>query len=95
MFFYATGHQPTFPSIHWNAAFVGFSGADYGAKETSLNAILPIVLVGWNTYCARILFGLTLPFLLLGPILLCLLWPQLRDDLKAKVWQPNTTIGKI
>ena len=39
LFFYGTGHQTTFPTIQWSAAFIGgFSGAEYGSNET--NAIL-------------------------------------------------------
>jgi len=29
-FFYGTGHQATFPTIHWHAAFVGTGGHFYG-----------------------------------------------------------------
>ncbi|KAH0627749.1 hypothetical protein JD844_008035, partial [Phrynosoma platyrhinos] len=36
-FFYATGHQPVFPAIHWNAAFVGFH---QGHNTTLLPALL-------------------------------------------------------
>lgn len=38
-FFYGTGHQPTFPGIHWYAAFVGTGG-----QFTS--NIIPGILVG-------------------------------------------------
>ncbi|XP_078252447.1 GPI ethanolamine phosphate transferase 3, catalytic subunit isoform X4 [Rhinoraja longicauda] len=49
-FFYATGHQPTFPTIQWNAAFVGFS-------EGHSTNILPAILVGMNTFASHILFA--------------------------------------
>lgn len=29
-FFYGTGHQASFPTIHWHAAFVGTGGHFYG-----------------------------------------------------------------
>ncbi|XP_076760282.1 phosphatidylinositol glycan anchor biosynthesis class O isoform X2 [Xylocopa sonorina] len=37
-FFYGTGHQPTFPTIHWDAAFVGTGGHFYGN-------LLPAILI--------------------------------------------------
>nr|XP_009683682.1 PREDICTED: GPI ethanolamine phosphate transferase 3 isoform X4 [Struthio camelus australis] len=49
-FFYSTGHQPIFPAIHWNAAFVGFH------LDHSTN-LLPAVLVGANTFASHILFA--------------------------------------
>ena len=65
LFFYATGHQPTFPTIQWSAAFVGFSGANYGA--TTATFWLPAVLIGFNTFAARILFTFMVPLLLVAP----------------------------
>ncbi|XP_053264491.1 GPI ethanolamine phosphate transferase 3 [Podarcis raffonei] len=59
-FFYATGHQPVFPAIHWNAAFVGFQQG----HETNL---LPALLVGANTFASHILFAAGCPLLLLWP----------------------------
>uniref|UniRef100_UPI00398ED1EE GPI ethanolamine phosphate transferase 3 isoform X2 n=1 Tax=Pristiophorus japonicus TaxID=55135 RepID=UPI00398ED1EE len=59
-FFYATGHQPTFPAIQWNAAFVGFIDGH------STN-ILPALLVGMNTFASHILFAVGCPLLLLWP----------------------------
>ncbi|XP_061468852.1 GPI ethanolamine phosphate transferase 3 [Rhineura floridana] len=59
-FFYATGHQPVFPAIHWNAAFVGFQEG----HETNL---LPALLVGANTFASHILFAAGCPLLLLWP----------------------------
>ncbi|XP_074851980.1 GPI ethanolamine phosphate transferase 3, catalytic subunit isoform X2 [Carettochelys insculpta] len=49
-FFYATGHQPTFPAIHWNAAFVGF-------QQGHSTHLLPALLVGANTFASHILFA--------------------------------------
>ncbi|XP_042305847.1 GPI ethanolamine phosphate transferase 3 isoform X2 [Sceloporus undulatus] len=49
-FFYATGHQPVFPAIHWNSAFVGF----HQGHNTTL---LPALLVGANTFASHILFA--------------------------------------
>ncbi len=75
LFFYGTGHQPTFPSIQWSAAFVGFSGATYGS-DSVLDYYLPAVLIGWNTFVSRITFGFLLPLLLLAPFSLHKLWLQ-------------------
>ncbi|XP_051891299.1 GPI ethanolamine phosphate transferase 3 isoform X2 [Pristis pectinata] len=59
-FFYATGHQPTFPTIQWNAAFVGFT-------EGHSTNVLPAILVGMNTFASHILFAVGCPLLLLWP----------------------------
>uniref|UniRef100_A0A8C6YZW6 GPI ethanolamine phosphate transferase 3, catalytic subunit n=1 Tax=Nothoprocta perdicaria TaxID=30464 RepID=A0A8C6YZW6_NOTPE len=59
-FFYSTGHQPIFPAIHWNAAFVGFH------LDHSTN-LLPALLVGANTFASHILFAVGCPLLLLWP----------------------------
>uniref|UniRef100_A0A4W3IHM7 GPI ethanolamine phosphate transferase 3, catalytic subunit n=1 Tax=Callorhinchus milii TaxID=7868 RepID=A0A4W3IHM7_CALMI len=68
-FFYATGHQPTFPAIHWNAAFVGFS-------EGHTSNILPALMVGMNTFASHILFAVGCPLLLL--------WPFIREVQSSK-----------
>uniref|UniRef100_A0A3Q2TCL3 GPI ethanolamine phosphate transferase 3, catalytic subunit n=1 Tax=Fundulus heteroclitus TaxID=8078 RepID=A0A3Q2TCL3_FUNHE len=49
-FFHATGHLPTFPSIQWGAAFVGFPDGHAGT-------ILPASLVTLNTFASHILFA--------------------------------------
>ncbi|XP_062984432.1 GPI ethanolamine phosphate transferase 3 isoform X2 [Elgaria multicarinata webbii] len=59
-FFYATGHQPVFPAIHWNAAFVGF-------QQGHESNLLPVLLVGANTFASHILFAAGCPLLLLWP----------------------------
>ncbi|XP_037758449.1 GPI ethanolamine phosphate transferase 3 isoform X1 [Chelonia mydas] len=59
-FFYSTGHQPIFPAIHWNAAFVGF-------QQGHTTHLLPAVLVGANTFASHILFAVGCPLLLLWP----------------------------
>ncbi|XP_067841495.1 GPI ethanolamine phosphate transferase 3 isoform X2 [Heptranchias perlo] len=68
-FFYATGHQPTFPAIQWNAAFVGF-------VEGHSTNILPALLVGMNTFASHILFAVGCPLLLL--------WPFVREVKNSK-----------
>lgn len=57
-FFHATGHLPTFPSIQWAAAFVGFPSGHTGT-------ILPASLVTLNTFSSHILFAGTHPFTVL------------------------------
>ena len=49
-FFHATGHLPTFSSIQWGAAFVGFPGGHSGT-------LLPATLVALNTFSSHILFA--------------------------------------
>ena len=81
LFFYGTGHQTTFPTIQWSAAFIGgFSGAEYGSSETNaiLGYVLPALFIGWNTYISRIWFGLFLPMLLVAPFALWMTFQSLR-----------------
>ena len=81
LFFYGTGHQTTFPTIQWSAAFIGgFSGAEYGSSETNaiLGYILPALFIGWNTYISRIWFGLFLPMLLVAPFALWMTFQSIR-----------------
>ncbi|KAG8131353.1 hypothetical protein E2320_017969, partial [Naja naja] len=59
-FFYATGHQPVFPAIHWNAAFMGF-------QQGHTTNLLPALLVGANTFASQILLAAGCPLLLLWP----------------------------
>ncbi|KAL0182295.1 hypothetical protein M9458_021670, partial [Cirrhinus mrigala] len=49
-FFHATGHLPTFPSIQWGAAFVGFPQGHTGTA-------LPASLVTLNTFSSHIIFA--------------------------------------
>ncbi|KAM4719189.1 GPI ethanolamine phosphate transferase 3 [Anableps anableps] len=60
-FFHATGHLPTFPSIQWGAAFVGFPDGHTGT-------ILPAFLVTLNTFASHILFAVGCPLLLFWPL---------------------------
>ena len=93
LYFYATGHQPTFPSIQWNAAFVGgLSGSDYGSSDSNLVSgyLVPIVLIGWNTYVSRLWFGLMLPLLLAAPFAIWMALPSVRPTADEK----NEELGK-
>ncbi|XP_030624543.1 GPI ethanolamine phosphate transferase 3 [Chanos chanos] len=60
-FFHTTGHLPTFPSIQWNAAFVGFPQGHTGT-------LLPATLVTLNTFSSHILFAVSCPLLLFWPL---------------------------
>ncbi|TNM91816.1 hypothetical protein fugu_018827 [Takifugu bimaculatus] len=60
-FFHATGHLPTFTSIQWSSAFVGFPDGHVGTA-------LPATLVILNTFASYILFGVGCPLLLLWPL---------------------------
>uniref|UniRef100_A0A8D2P4A6 GPI ethanolamine phosphate transferase 3, catalytic subunit n=1 Tax=Zosterops lateralis melanops TaxID=1220523 RepID=A0A8D2P4A6_ZOSLA len=75
-FFYSTGHQPIFPAIHWNAAFVGFH-LDHNTN------LLPAVLVGANTFASHILFAVGCPLLLLWPFV-CEMSNSQRKKLKKE-----------
>ncbi|XP_042241315.1 GPI ethanolamine phosphate transferase 3-like [Homarus americanus] len=72
--FYSTGHQATFPSLHWSAAFVGFEG------EWSGSNLIPAFLVGLNTFSSQILFGFSLPLVLLAPLTMGVIFPKLRSN---------------
>lgn len=89
LFFYGTGHQPTFPTIQWGAAFIGgFSGVEYGSSETNpiFGYILPMLFIGWNTYISRIWFGLFLPVLLIAPFTIWILMQTVRPRELAVVY---------
>ncbi|XP_069604034.1 GPI ethanolamine phosphate transferase 3 [Ranitomeya imitator] len=60
--FYSTGHQPVFPAIHWNSAFVG-------TQDGHTNNIVPALMVAANTFSANILFSAGSCLLLLWPFL--------------------------
>ncbi|GLH12441.1 GPI ethanolamine phosphate transferase 3 [Gryllus bimaculatus] len=68
-FFYGTGHQPTFPSIQWDAAFVG-TGGQFS------NHIIPALLIGFNTFSSQIIMGLMLPLVLIAPFTLWVMFPK-------------------
>lgn len=73
-FFYGTGHQATFPTIHWHAAFVGTGGHFYGN-------LVSAILIGINTFGSHIILGMTLPLLVIVPFTLHREFPKF---LKAK-----------
>ena len=77
--FFTTGHQPTFPHIQRSAAFVGFQGTEFGG-DSWLGHIIPILLVGWNTFATVIISGVSLPLLLLAPPFISLHIPSLRPQ---------------
>lgn len=72
--FYLTGHQPTFPALHWSAAFVGVEGAQ------SVGNWAPALLVGLNTYSSYLLLGLALPLVVVAPLALSVVFPSLRGS---------------
>ncbi|XP_029669534.1 GPI ethanolamine phosphate transferase 3 [Formica exsecta] len=73
-FFYGTGHQATFPTIHWHAAFIGTGGHFYGN-------LVSAILIGINTFGSHIILGATLPLLVVVPFTLHRVFPKF---LKAK-----------
>lgn len=72
--FYATGHQPTFPSLHWSAAFVGLEDTQ------SIGNWAPALLVGLNTFSSYVLFGLSLPLVVIAPLAISVIFPSLRSS---------------
>lgn len=84
-FFYGTGHQPTFPTIHWDAAFVGTGGHFYGN-------LLPAILIGINTFGSHIILGATLPLLVIVPFTFYLVFPKLA---KIKFSEDNMKRGEL
>ncbi|XP_078042673.1 phosphatidylinositol glycan anchor biosynthesis class O [Augochlora pura] len=84
-FFYGTGHQSTFPTIHWDAAFVGTGGHFYGS-------LLPAILIGINTFGSHIILGATLPLLVIVPFTLYLVFPKL---VKAKFSEDDLKRGEL
>ncbi|XP_015593772.1 GPI ethanolamine phosphate transferase 3 isoform X2 [Cephus cinctus] len=69
-FFYGTGHQPTFLTIHWDAAFIG-TGGHYSGN------LVPATLIGINTFGSHIILGATLPLLVVAPFTIYLMLPNL------------------
>ncbi|KAG7211397.1 hypothetical protein KM043_010685 [Ampulex compressa] len=84
-FFYGTGHQPTFPTIHWDAAFVGTGGHFYGN-------LLPAILIGINTFGSHIILGVTLPLLVIAPFTIYLVFPKLA---KVKFLEEDMKRGEL
>lgn len=82
-FFYASGHQPTFSSIVWDSAFIGFGGA---LKNIYLQGFLVLV----NTFGSHILAGLALPLLLISPYTL----QFIKQELRPKRIDPNGDLGR-
>ncbi|KAA0203007.1 hypothetical protein HAZT_HAZT007914 [Hyalella azteca] len=70
--FYSTGHQTTFPTLPWSAAFVG--RVETGAGGT----LAPALLVLLHTFSGHLLLGLLLPLLPLAPLTLGAILPTLR-----------------
>ena len=90
--FFTTGHQPTFPHIQWSAAFVGFQGTEFGG-DSWLGHIIPITLVGWNTFSTVIISGVSLPLLLLAPPFISLHIPSLRPQSSPQSADTQNMIG--
>ncbi|XP_031826579.1 phosphatidylinositol glycan anchor biosynthesis class O [Nomia melanderi] len=84
-FFYGTGHQSTFSTIHWDAAFVGTGGHFYGN-------FIPAILIGINTFGSHIILGATLPLLVIVPFTLYLVFPKL---VKAKFSEDDLKRGEL
>lgn len=69
-FFYASGHQPTFPNIAWEAAFIGTSGV-------FSHNFIPATLIIINTFGSYILAGILLPLLLITPFSFFVMMPSI------------------
>lgn len=86
-FFYGSGHQPTFPNISWEAAFVGTSGV-------FTSNIIPATLIIINTFCSYILMGLLLPLLLITPFTVFVMMPSVIGK-KSNDFQLTSTRGEV
>ncbi|XP_014205146.1 GPI ethanolamine phosphate transferase 3-like [Copidosoma floridanum] len=69
-FFFATGHQATFSSIHWDSGFIGIDG--------SLSSVmfLRAVLITINTFGSYIILGVMLPLLVIAPLTMRFVFPN-------------------
>lgn len=67
--FYGTGHQTTFPGIHWQAAFVGTSG-EFSSQ------LIPGLMVSASTFSTQAWLGVLLPLLLVCPFTLLATFPR-------------------
>lgn len=70
-FFYGTGHQPSFPAISWEAAFVGTAGTYL--QNNYVQAVLIVI----NTFCSQILIGLLIPLLVIFPFTATVMLPSM------------------
>lgn len=107
-FFYGTGHQPTFPTIHWDAAFVGTGGHFYGTFFAAIlignifnyfkiiyknfNITFINNITGINTFGSHIILGATLPLLVIVPFTFYLVFPNLA---KAKFSENDMKRGEL
>ncbi|KAH9514496.1 hypothetical protein Btru_025446 [Bulinus truncatus] len=85
VFFYVTGHQATFPSIRYEAAYVGFYG-DFNSF------ILPGFLIWLNTFAGPIFFSLAGPLLIFWPLLSSGLSCWMVDKKSDKTWQGDFSL---
>nr|CAI5833623.1 unnamed protein product [Callosobruchus analis] len=85
-FFYGTGHQPTFPNISWEAAFVGTTGI-------FSNNIIPGTLIIINTFCSQIVMGVLLPLVLIAPFMVFVMIPSVMG--KKMEFQSAAARGEV
>uniref|UniRef100_A0A6A7G4G5 GPI ethanolamine phosphate transferase 3-like n=2 Tax=Hirondellea gigas TaxID=1518452 RepID=A0A6A7G4G5_9CRUS len=78
--FYSLGHQATFPTLPWSAAFIGFDGSNTGAAVSNLVTASLVLL---HTYAGHLLLGFLLPLLMLAPLALAAMLPKLRNNRSA------------
>lgn len=74
-FFYSTGHQAAFTTLHWNSAFLLSAGRELSSH------IVPGILVIANTFCTYIIHGILLPVLIIAPYTLHVVAPKLAGHL--------------
>lgn len=74
-FFYATGHQAAFTTLHWNSAFLLSAGRELNSH------IMPGILVIANTFCTYIIHSMLLPVLVIAPYTLYAVAPKLAGHL--------------
>ena len=86
-FFYGTGHQPTFPNIVWEAAFIG-------TGENFSNNFIPGALIIMNTFGSYMMIGFMLPLLQIAPFTLYTMVSSLGSK-KNEFQRDITTKGDI
>ncbi|XP_066592192.1 GPI ethanolamine phosphate transferase 3 [Prorops nasuta] len=84
-FFYGTGHQMSFPTIHWDAAFIG-TGGNFQTN------IIPAILIGINTFGSHIILGISVPLLVIAPFTLYLILPKMA---RIKFFEDNLKRGEL
>lgn len=75
-FFYGTGQQPAFPTLQWEAAFVGMNEGYFSTQNIYVRGLLVIL----NTFSSQIIVSFMLPLILIAPFTLYAIFPSLGGE---------------